>query len=308
MTSFTYRGLLIASLFWSLVAHGAQTEELPESPAQTVERFCKSYRGEKDFLPQMTQTLLKDEIRRAALIRTLQTGDRKNGCVRALSNHLDQWQKDTKITDSRGQQAYFMLAVVAKLDQAKKIIEAEIDRGQVSTWLDVLAENDAKTYLQALEKWVLKVGEGLRKVDNAELSKAANYGKISANNMDIKPPADLQLWSPLLLSRYLSEVEKQKKKLTQKEFAALDIIYAASTASYREVFADAIAKAIKLNDSEFILNFRQEPTWVQFRLVPLLGKAGSGSIKRELIWLSNYHQDFKMRAVALNALENLAKK
>lgn len=298
----------IALLLCTFNAYGAQADSVQNTPEQTVDEFCKSYGGESNFLPKMTATLLKDEKNRAALMHTLKAGDGKNGCVRALSNYLDRWQEEDETTDKRGRQSYFMLAVIAKLDQAQKIIEAEIDRGQVSTWLDVLAANDSTAYLSALEKWIQKVGDALRTIDHAELSKTTTYGKISTKETDVKPPAALPLWSPLLLSRYLSEVEKQKKKLTQKEFAALNIIYGASTPSYREIFAEPISKVITLNDSEFILTFRQEPNWVQFRLIPLLSKTGGGSIKRELIWLSNYHQDFKMRAVSLNALNVLAKK
>jgi hypothetical protein len=98
----------------------------------------------------------------------------------------------------------------------------------------------------------------------------------------------------------------RKTKLDIDQFGYLNIIFAATTTSYRETFIEQIAEVVANNPQTWILSFRKEPTWVEFRLFPIMKKAGGGEIKREMIWLSKYHQDGHIRILAMNTLETLA--
>ena len=112
------------------------------------------------------------------------------------------------------------------------------------------------------------------------------------------------------MNRFLNEMIARKTKLTENEFNELNIIYASTTTSYRETFVEQITKIVANNPKDWLLSYRKEEHWVQFRLFPIMQRLGKkdGNIKLEIIWISKYHSDGRIRTLALNTLEKIATK
>ena len=86
---------------------------------------------------------------------------------------------------------------------------------------------------------------------------------------------------------------KRKTKLDIEQFGYLNIIFAATTTSHREIFIDKITEIVANNPQTWLLSFRKEPTWVEFRLFQIMEKINNGDIKREIIWISKLQKWLK---------------
>lgn len=280
----------------------AQTTALPAVDVQT---FCATYTGQSDFLKDLSQKILKDSARRIELVKLMR--DKKaQGCQNALSNYLNKFmQNDSNEAEQKNFQSYLLLAFASNLPIATQLIEEEISKGKLIDWLDIFQKTDQEGYFKTLSQWVGKIALLLRQLDNANIVEEKQYGKMNSPDNDIKTPESIPIWNPIIINKYMTEIISNKIKLTKSDFANLNIIYSASNQSYRDIFLPEMTSVIKLSESNWIMSFRVEPSWVQFRLLPVMGKVGGGLMKRELIWLSNYHQNFKIRSIAQSTLDKM---
>ncbi|MES2615298.1 MAG: hypothetical protein V4591_07785 [Bdellovibrionota bacterium] len=275
------------------------------SPLFNIETFCKTYTGQTDFLKDMSKNILKESDRRLQLVNMM-SHNRAQGCQNAITDFLNKYSQDDSTADKPdGFESVLLLAFAAKMPEATKVIEKEITQGRLTNWLDVFQKSDREAYYKTLSQWVERVAQLIRNLDHAELVDEKLYGKISENNTEIKPPESISIWNPMIINKYMSEILEQKIRLSKNSFENLNIIYAASNQSYRDVFLTKMASVIELSQPNWVASFRLEPSWVQFRLFPVMGKVGGGFIKRELIWLAQYHQNYKLRALAQTTLEKV---
>ncbi|KAB8031932.1 hypothetical protein [Fluviispira multicolorata] len=283
------------------------------TPEQKVTKLCNEYetnkniKYQKEFIEKIKNEVLLDDKVRAQFAKDL-VQKKIKGCESALREYVTNMLSLKDYEPQLGEQGFLSLALMAKIPEAYKVIETEIDKGFLSSWIDILKESDDKAYMQSLSNWAFKVGKAIREIDKASLVESSEYGKIKNENIELKNPDQIRIWTPILMNRYLIENVKRKNKLNEDELANLNIIYAASTPSYKEIFGDEIAKIAKNNIGAWIRSFRKEPVWAQFRLFQLMEKIGGGDIKREIIWISNYHESIKMRAIAVGTLDKLALK
>ncbi len=281
----------------------AAVKEIP--PPISVENFCESYSGQSHFLEQMSKEILKDNKRRIKLVE-LMNSKHATGCREALSDYLKEIIKDdSNLEGRRGFEAYLALAFTVHLPEATELIEKEIDKGKLVDWIDVVQNSDKEAYFSALSHWVQKVAVLIRQITHGEAVDEKLYGRISGNEQEILTPEAIPIWNAIIVHKYMAEVMSRRMKLTKNEFAYLNILYAASNQSYREIFLKEMSSIVELSDVNWVTDFREEPTWVQFRLFPIMAKTRGGVVKRELIWLSNNHQEFRIRALAQSTLEKV---
>ena len=277
-----------------------------EKPLGSVESICQSYHGEDDFLKTASNEILKYNERRIELVRLMSKG-KALGCQQALTDYLTHFNTPEFFQKKPfGFESYLILAYSANLPVAKKIIEDEINAGRLLDWLDIFQKFDEKAYYKSLSQWVERVAILLRNIDHAETLDKKDYGKVTGQeNNKIQTPQSIQMWNIMIINKYLNEVINHKIKLTEKEFSNLNIIFAASNQSIRDIFASKMTTIIGNNNFIWILSFRIEPSWVQFRLFPLMIKDNGGFMKRELMWLAAHHENGKMRAMARTTLDKM---
>ncbi len=273
-----------------------------------VEKFCQSYSGQSHFLNDLSSQVIANRATRLELVRLLKL-NKALGCRQSLADYLNQFIDEPQGKEyDKNFDSYLLLSFVANLPQAVTLIEKKIDNGELVEWLDVFEKADKEAYFKTLSRWVNRIANLLRTLDRSPTVDIKMYGKNAQSDDKISTPDSIPIWNPLFINKYLSEVKSQHFKLSKNEFANLNIIYAASNQSYRDIFLVNMADAVRISETNWVMSFREEPTWVQFRLFPVMGKVGGGVVKRELIWLSNYHENFKFRAVAQSTLEKIVSK
>ena len=153
---------------------------------------------------------------------------------------------------------------------------------------------------------LLAFASHLRTQYDAQLRDESSYGKPEINGRDFKiPEFVIPIGNPTFINKYMSEIIRKKIELSKSNFSDLNIIYAAANQSYREIFLNQMSAVASISPAHWIASFRTEPVWVQFRLLPIMKKIKGGFIKRELIWLSQHHQNPKIRSVAATLLEEV---
>lgn len=292
------------ALMWNLCASGAFAETAVAK--DSVVQLCDSYDGnELKFLQKISTDVLSDPKLRADLIQILKTQN-ISGCRSALVDYFKGILKNENPKYRRGMQAYLFLALIADVPEAKKMIETEIDKGMISDFIDVLEQTDEDAYYHTLGKWVEKVSAAVRKAADADPQDESRYGSAYQADHAERELATISIWSPLFMNRYFEEAIHRREKLSKKEFSDLNIIFALANGSYREIFLNQLQTLVKLNPQQWVASFRSEQVWVQFRLFPVLKQSNEGAIKRELIWLAQYHQDGRLRLLAQEALDRFA--
>ncbi len=304
--------LLATILFQSSILADTKKEkssqqDLPKnnSPQFFID-YCEKNSNQEKFLKNLAADIMKSETRRKEFIAGLAQKKFPN-CENILKEYIKKIISETDYTPKAGEQALLSLALVAKIPEATKMIELEIDKGYLSSWIDVLKETDEQGYLLSLKSWIKRVATEIREKDNTKLRAESDYGKIPANGNEIKYPDMVRIWTPILMNRYLTEIMSRQQKLTVEEFGDLNIIFAASTASYRDTFIDPISQIVAHNSKDWLISFRKEEPWVEFRLFPIMQKLGKkdGYIRREIIWLAKNHQDPKLKSLATATLDNI---
>ncbi|MGY3803948.1 hypothetical protein ACWNT8_07805 [Pigmentibacter ruber] len=279
-----------------------------ESASQSDEyfiNFCEKNSSQEKFLANIGKEILSKEQKRVEFISGL-TNKKYPACIEILTEYIKKIISEKEYKPKAGEQSILALALVAKIPEATKMIELEIDKGYLSSWIDVLKETNEQGYILSLKSWIKRVGKEIRERDNTKLLNVSEYGKAQIGK-EIKYPDMVRIWTPILMGRYLTEMITRKEKLTVSEFNDLNIIFAASTTSYRETFLDQIIKIVEYNPKDWITSFRCEEPWVEFRLFPIMKILGKkdGYIKREIIWLAKYHQDPKLKSLANATLDSV---
>lgn len=279
-----------------------------ESASQSDEyfiNFCEKNSSQEKFLANIGKEILSKEQKRVEFISGL-TNKKYPACIEILTEYIKKIISEKEYKPKAGEQSILALALVAKIPEATKMIELEIDKGYLSSWIDVLKETNEQGYILSLKSWIKRVGKEIRERDNTKLLNVSEYGKAQVGK-EIKYPDMVRIWTPILMGRYLTEMITRKEKLTVSEFNDLNIIFAASTTSYRETFLDQIIKIVEYNPKDWITSFRCEEPWVEFRLFPIMKILGKkdGYIKREIIWLAKYHQDPKLKSLANATLDSV---
>lgn len=280
---------------------------------QQIVSLCNEYKSHygkdkvEEFFKKIKKEILFFENKRAVFGQGL-VQKKITGCETALSDYINKSLSSQNYEPKPGEQAFLSMALMAKIPAAYKVIEKEIDKGLLSSWIDKLKETNENAYYDALQSWISKVAQEVRTLSKDTNLDDSNYGKLTKENNELKSPNAVRIWTPILMNRYLTETIQKQKKLHQNEFSHLNIIYAASTSSYKEIFGEQISKIISYNSKEWVLSFRKERPWIQFRLFPLLQQSNDGNITREIIWISNNHENKKLRELALSTLEKLAEK
>lgn len=279
-----------------------------ESTSQSDEyfiNFCEKNSSQEKFLANIGKEILSKEQKRVEFISGL-ANKKYPACVEILTEYIKKIISEKEYKPKAGEQSILALALVAKIPEATKMIELEIDKGYLSSWIDVLKETNEQGYILSLKSWIKRVGKEIRERDNTKLLNVSEYGKTQIGK-EIKYPDMVRIWTPILMGRYLTEMITRKEKLTVSEFNDLNIIFAASTTSYRETFLDQIIKIVENNPKDWITSFRCEEPWVEFRLFPIMKILGKkdGYIKREIIWLGKYHQDPKLKSLANATLDSV---
>lgn len=225
-------------------------------------------------------------------------------CMKAVKQYLKNVLKDKVPRYDKGLYAYLFLGLRADIPEAFQVIEKEIYEGHLNDWIDKLEEIQSDVYKKSLVKWARHVEAEVRKIYNAKLSKNENYKIENEDTEEI--PELMSIWSPILMTKYLNLLSKKTYKITAEDFESLNVIYAFSNSSYRAVFKDKTSKLILAASDNWVKSARKEQAWVLFRLFPLIPKNPDGNIKRELIWLSQYHQDYKIRSLASSKLRKIS--
>lgn len=283
-----------------------QQDLLKDNSTQFFIDYCEKNSSQEKFLKNLSKEIMKVENKRKEFITGLAQKKFPN-CDNILKEYMKKIISENDYTPKAGEQALLSLALVAKIPEATKMIEREIDKGYLSSWIDVLKETDEQGYMLSLKNWIKRVSKEIREKDNTKLLSDTDYGKLPANGNEIKYPDMVRIWTPILMNRYLTETVTRQLKLTIEEFSDLNIIFAASTASYRDTFIDQISQIVANNSKDWILSFRREEPWVEFRLFPIMQKLGKkdGYIRREIIWLAKNHQDNKIKSLASATLDNI---
>jgi hypothetical protein len=301
-----HKKIFYIALFFFLKSHICRASFTIETQNK-VKNFCENYNHDKEFYQKTVKEILSQETLRFYLAEGLRH-NQLPGCKKAFKDYLKKRLENEDDETQPGDQAFLSLGFLAKLPESQKIIEREIDKGLLSSWIDLLQKENEEAYRHALGKWITRVGQELRQKENAGLRAVSDYGKAPADGKGIKIPNMVRIWTPILMSRYLSDSIKTQKKLDVIEYGHLNIIFASTTTSYREIFKEEISKIIANNTTQWIQSYKKEPPWIQFRLLPLMQNIDSGDIKREVIWLSKHHQDPLFRTLAINTLEKIALK
>ena len=296
---------LFISFYFLTSVYAVGSSTIPEAPELSIEKFCSEYSGGRGFMEDLSQKILKDNHQRFKLVQ-LMKNKKAQGCANALTEFLNSLEADGPKGKKPGYfQSFLVLAYAANLPVATKIMEQEINEGNLMTWLDVLEKQDKLIYFKSLSLWVHKMAVLLRQVGRANLVDVSQYGKNSGIQNDSHTPESIPIWNPVFNLKYMEEVSRLKMKLSIEDLNDLNIIFATSNQSYRDIFLKNMSVVISLSEKNWITSFRQEPSWVEFRLFPVMEKVGGGMMKRELIWLSNYHESFKIRSLALSTLEKV---
>lgn len=283
------------------------SEKQQQAETTFITEYCEKNSDHEKFLKNLAKEIMSIETRRVIFVTGL-TQKKFPNCERILKEYIQKIIAEKDYVPKAGEQAILVLALLAKVPEATKMIEREIDKGYLSSWIDALKEADDNGYILSLKSWIKRVAKEIREKENTKLLDVTEYGKTSANGKEIKYPDMVRIWTPILMNRYLTEMIARKAKLSVEEFNELNIIFASSTASYRDTFFDQITILVSNNAKDWILSFRKEEPWVEFRLFPIMQKLGKqdGYIKREIIWLANYHQDQKLKSLARATLDLVA--
>lgn len=225
-------------------------------------------------------------------------------CKKVIENYLKKVLDDKIPRFDRGLYSFLSIALRANMPMAYKVIEKEIYDGHLNEWIDKLEELDFELYGNSLTKWASHVEAEIRKMYKLEQTKRGSYAVGEENTVNITQL--LSVWSPILMTKYLEFLLSPQYRVDTKDFSSINIIYAFSTASFREIFNEQISNVILKASDRWVDSLRKEQEWVVFRLFAVIPKNADGNIKRELIWLEHYHPDFRIRSMASTTLAKIA--
>ncbi|NBW81084.1 hypothetical protein EBR21_04950, partial [bacterium] len=222
---------------------------------------------------------------------------------------LEAWLGDLKgkAVDARantGRLAAVTLGVLLDLPAAKAFVGSEAASGGGLEWLATLQQWDEKAFAELLQKWVIRSGDDIRKQRGLAIFTRETYGKqmiaeaTGSASLQAVPP-------PVVFDQYLKQLEKHPPG--SEELNALNAIYVNLNSGARRLYSKEYISILRKNSVAWVNAFRIESAWVQFQLLELMGRTGGAEMVRELMWLSQNHQDPRVKSRASQALDEAVK-
>lgn len=270
--------------------------------APLVELCEKSSKPSKEIRAKLAKEFLPSSAYRVSVIKEISAGKYAK-CASALAEYYQALKQSPKdVGDENGKRSFITIGVAANMPEALDALEAEMARDANTEWLDVLRFEAPALYSKGVRKFVAIMAKAIRENQNVPQTTQESYG---ASMTDTQARAPVIPTAPLVVERYLKDIQSSKRKLDASEFADLNAIFAGSTASFRQVFLVPLKDVLSKQSSDWIASFRKEPVWSQIRLFPLMNAIGGPEVARELMWLSSNHNDFRVRALADKSLDDL---
>lgn len=257
---------------------------------------CTERSRDEDILKSMLLKLSEKKEVRQQFIYFMKT-EESHFCRDALERYLKKLNQED-IEDIRGAIPYVLLGFSLNLPASRELIDKQITKGKFLDWLDVFKASDREAYLKTLGRWVEQTAIWVRNTAHAPMADLGQYGKSNNEDKELQAPRAVPVWNPMIIDKYLDEILAQHRDLTEEEFCHLNILYAIANQSYRDIFTAKMAAVVLRGQIQWLKSFRREQPWAQFRLLAIAKKTPGWPVRRELMWLSRYHQNYKIRAVA----------
>lgn len=266
-----------------------------------VKRLCASQTGAMELRRKLVDEVMPGFHKRVALVNHLRAGG-GDACQTAVVSYLKDLA-DGK-PHEKGHVSLLVLGVSADLSGISAALENEIVGNRGAGFLDSLHTTDKEVYARTLRTWLSSAAAKVRAEQSLALLPQDLYGHATLTDADAKRSA-VRPTAPLVFERFLKLMNEEKHDVSAEEFQSVNVLFASATPSYREVFLPMLTSAAQAHQRKWLDAFRLEPPWVQTRLVPILERVGGPEMVRELMWLSTYHKDLRVRALASSALDNV---
>lgn len=275
-----------------------------KTPFDEVNQLCQAdSRSLKDIRTNLSKTTIPSSASRMALVNGLQKNQLPR-CREALVDFFKMLKdKPAEVVAENGKRSFVTVGVAAGIEEAFAALEAEMERDSDEDWLEILRAEAPSSYTRGMKKFISIVASQIRYAQSMPKNAPEAYGAATTDSKERTP---VRPTSPLIVERYLTEINASKRNLTLDELSELNAIFAGSTQSYRQVFLSPLRNVLSRQSVDWIASFRKEPVWSQVRLFPLMSSLGGPEVARELMWLSTQHKDFRVRAMANKALDDLA--
>jgi hypothetical protein len=251
----------------------------------------------------LAENSLTDANTRHKLIEVMQKPD--SPCRKTLETWLgDLKGKPVDARSNTGRMAAVTLGVLLDLPAAKTFVGSEAESGGGLEWLATLQQWDEKAFAELLQKWVIRSGDDIRKQRGLAIFTRETYGKQLI--ADATGSASLQaVPPPVVFDQYLKLLAKRPPGA--EELNALNAIYVNLNSGARGLYSKEYVSILRKNSVAWVNAFRVESAWVQFQLLELMGRTGGAEVVRELMWLSQNHQDPRIKSRASQALDEAVK-
>jgi hypothetical protein len=260
----------------------------------------KSALSAKDFQSLLSGFSMSDKKFRKALVSRM--SQKSSPCRVALEQRLDEiYSKPADFVSNTGRNAALTLGLMLELPLAQRIIEAELEVGDSTEWLEMLRLWNQQAYRSALRNWLVNEAGKRRQQMQLSLQDVQNYGLRQIEEFTFDESASKR--TSLVLQLYLKDALGLTH--TAQDFTSLNAHYASLRPGVRKLFKDSFAKLVQKSPAAWVQAFRTERSWTQFQLLELMEVAGGAEIVRELLWLSENHIDKRMKLRAQSALNHL---
>lgn len=274
-----------------------------QAASDEVEALCRAKaNGNDELRRQLVDDVFPKALHRDALIRLLRNGG-GSVCRDVLIGYLRE-TGEGKAPADKGHFSLLILGVSANLPGLASALSQEVVSNRGAELLDTLRSTDRDSYVGALRAWAGEAaGQVRNQLELMQLS-ATLYGKTSLTDADAKR-SPVRVTAPLLLEQFIAILGEKDRKIEDADFANANVLLGSATTSYKDLFFTSFANTIKKSERQWLASFRLEPPWIQTRLVPIMESLGGPEMVRELMWLSTYHADLRIRTLAGSALDNI---
>jgi len=215
--------------------------------------------------------------------------------------------KNTNIKEEEKNVPYLLMAINAKLPKIQEAIEYETLQNNGDALLGAIKSKDTKAYYQIFNNVINTLSTELRNKYKLYKQDTAKYGTLIMSTNDEKRE-EINIPLANLFEKYLYEQITKGIPITETTLDNTNIFYALMEREQKRVFSDILADFYKKNETIFMQSFRKENPWVQAKLLGLFKIMNTSLIKRELNWISENHQDFKIKIYANQIFSDLMKK
>lgn len=281
----------------------ARQEEQRAEIAKNLQRICTQDELDADDQDDIRHGVSAFPLFRGELQSYLLEGNRNNACFDFISREL----KGYRLAEMNRQERLLarpliLLAVSAGVPPGKTLLSQILVQDRGGDWLETLREKDDALFEQVLFETVRKLADDIRKDLQLSRVDASSYGRSPVPDLSI---SGVRYSNPLLVQTFFYRLSRTPRPLAEQELSDVNLLFATLDRWDRPLARPMVRDVILRNESSWIQSFRQEPVWVQYRLLRLLRGLKGPEIVRELMWLSEYHVDEKMKSLAGNTLENI---